>query len=210
MCCLSILPNDVLGILGSLASLIGVGLTVFLYRLGRKLQERSDELAKETHMLATGLRLDQIRSFYELSKDQPNHKYWTFRWRFETFDFLGLSVSDNYGHFYCRVRIKGQTNDPSNIGLERKSEEDGYLVEAVELKKDEKRDALPFDVGTTLFCFSQGNDLKLTQGDNSLTLEPQFNFEIVGLGAHTIHFGKGNRKANELRAFHRMKDKIQN
>jgi hypothetical protein len=152
------------------------------------------------------LRLDTIRNLYENTKEwapvsnqetaldsnsltlkQKAHLYWHYRWRFETYDQVSLSVfrrirgtSEQVSLGACTVDILGFSDKADHIGFEnRKSEH--YIVKMVSFESGGGQE-FPFQQNELAAVFDVEGRLTLSKGIDVYTTEEQYPCMIVGIG----------------------------
>ena len=176
-----------------------------------KIQEQTTALEKHTeaiHNHTKILRLDNIRYLYELSKGQETYGFWHFKWRFETFDRLSITVQHKTGDDLvalggCELFIQGFSNAADHVGFERRSPE-FYKAKVGNIQASEGK-LFPFAEGDIVACFDQNLEHQMiSKGTDPYTMEPKYPFLIGGLGHHQI--GHGTPNADAAKVHPRIKD----
>lgn len=194
-----------------LAIVTGLCIPFFLYWIQKKSQDKIDTFTqnslKTIHQQSTvakdilvDMRNENYRIFMKLFGD--DNDYWRFKWRFETWDYLGLIVetngSDN-AHKYLRIQILGTTENFQNITYDQSY--DYYICKVIESNWLEY-----FPVGTVVSCFYFNDKEYISKYVGSI-VEPEekFTFSIGGLGTHRVG-GQTDRDAITVKYFPRAKD----
>jgi hypothetical protein len=169
--------------LGTLLGLYGVWLTLEIFRIGDKLSQQQGKVTEEVHRsVMTGLKIQhghELRRKYEEAKETDEDQrrtYWHFIWRFETLDFMGLSVKPDG---YARIRVIGVNNPPLETRIEQ-MELPIYTVEVLEVQRNEdlKR-------GRAYCRCINGKTFISNEADELDLHNPVFEFSIRGIGAIT-------------------------
>jgi hypothetical protein len=204
-----------------LGAAIGVGLSVFAIWFSKKLgdestvittaiRENTAAIQKQTdavHRHTKVLRLDNLRYLYEISREKEFHPYWHFRWRFETYDSVSVTVQERNGEERvnlgaCNLLIRGFSNAADHIGFEgRESEFYTANISNVTLSDGQQ---FPFVENELVGCFEQDGELMISKGIAPWTREPSYLFLIVGIGNQQLR--RGERNADNARTFPRIKD----
>lgn len=173
----------------------------------RQNTEATQVLSAATHKHTKVLRIDNLRNLYELSKGQSQHGYWTFRWRFETYDCLTLQLQQKNGNDitvlgHCKADIQGFSNAADHLGFEHR-ESEFYVVKIRNAQASEGQE-FPFQDGDTLACFDNNGQTMISKGTDPWTMSPKYAFSITGLGHQQI--GHGEVMADTAQIFPRIKD----
>jgi hypothetical protein len=163
--------------IGALLGIYGAWLTLEIFRIGDKFSQQQNKLIEEVHRsVMTGLKVQhahELRRKYEDAKDEGPHLYWHFVWRFETQDFLGLSLKPNG---FVRVHILGSNNKAMETNLER-LEIPIYTVDVYEVQENEELH------NGRAYCWCLNGRTFISNNANAIELQqPSIEFEIVGLG----------------------------
>lgn len=165
---------------GTLLGVYSVWLTLEIFRIGATFSQQQQKLIEEVHTsVMSGLKVQhgmELRRRYFEARDADNiqaRDYWHFIWRFETYNFLGLSLQPNG---YARVRILGSNNPPLEHDLEQ-LENPIYTVDVYEVLE---RDDL---VNGRAYCTSINGRTFISNHCNEIELlPPMIEFLIAGLG----------------------------
>ena len=197
-------------IAGILIGVFGVVLAVIFYNSQKKSQEKMDKFVSDalaqlkgyeqtSFDLLVGLRNENLRLFMK-HFDDDECGYWHFKWRFETWDSLGLTVYINEEDtFYLKIRISGTTDDFRKNPFD--GEHEYFLCEVSESSNESL-----FNVGDKISCF-YSNRTKYISKYIGRVIEPEdkFKFTIGGLG--NMRFGSGGDiSASEVESAMRAKD----
>lgn len=203
-------------------AILGIAISGYAIWFSKKLSDDSnmiadsirantDAIQKQTlaiHTQTKILRLDNLRNLYELSRgDSQKHRYWHFRWRFETYDTLGVQIhiknNNEYETMgYCDLQIQEFSVLAGHLGFEHR-ESEFYTAKIANFEAAEGHRA-PFQNGEIIACFEQNGDLIISKGIDPYTLEPKFHFNVVRLGPYQS--GSGERTVGTLPTFPRIKD----
>ena len=137
-----------------------------------------------TFNLIVGIRNENFR-IYMRHFDEDKNGYWHFKWRFETWNTLGLSVKlDDGKESFIHVKVLGTTEDFRDNSYDGASYE-YYICEV----SDSNNKAL-FPIGLKVACFYYNNSkyISVTVG-NMTEPEDKYKFGIVGLGSVQVGFG---------------------
>jgi len=199
----------------------GIALSVFAIWFSKRLADESSKISEairantevtQQHTQAIYkhakiLRLDNLRNLYELSRGGEAHSYWHFRWRFETYDFLGVSVSEKdgenvtlLGHF--DLFIQGFSVAADHTGFERRESE--FYVAKIQTPQAVEGEQFPFAENESVACFDQEGHLIISKGVDPWTLERKYSMTIVRLGP--LGHGYGPRTVETMNVFPRIKD----
>ena len=175
------------------------------------IQKQNDAIQLQTdatHRHTKVLRLDNLRNLYELSRgDDRRHHYWHFRWRFETYDCLGVQINkvDDTGEVYlgsCDLLIQGFSNRADHIGFEGRESE--FYIAKIGTIAPTDGQTFPFHEGELVACFDQQGQLKLSKGVDPWTTETCYDFSIGGMGNNQIW--SGERTVETMQSYPRIKD----
>lgn len=152
------------------------------------------------------LRLDNLRYLYEISRGNQYHEYWHYRWRFETYDCLNVTVYDQNNDKYlggCDLMIQGFSNEADHLGFEHRTPE--FYVAKIKDAQAGVGHNFPFKDGdlVAVFCVNSSH-LVISKGTDPYTMEQMFKLTIAGLG-HT-QFQSDIPKADTAQIFQRIKD----
>lgn len=184
---------------GALLGVYGAWLTLEIFKIGDTFGQQQQKLIEEVHStVMTGAKtqhMHELRRKYEEAKtrnDDHAERYWHFIWRFESYDFLGLSLEPNG---YARVRILG-INNPAFETSYQKLENPIYTVEVYEVLENTE-----LKMGRA-FCSSINGSHYISNSANEIELyNPRIKFQITGLGPIS-----GGAVRNRPPNFRRLKD----
>ena len=170
---------------GAILGVIGIWLTLEIFRIGDDFSTQQQDLISEVHktvMTASKTtHFQELRRQYELAKaaatgeNDPKVNYWHFIWRFETYSELSISLVDPQGH--ARIRILG-TNIPAFDTNFEKMSVPIYTVDVLEVKCPDNR----LSKGRA-YCWCLNATLYISDNANEIELQAPFaTFIIVGLG----------------------------
>jgi hypothetical protein len=185
--------------MGTLLGVYGVWLTLEIFRIGDKLSQQQGKVIEEVHRsVMTGLKIQhshELRRKFEEAKeleDEQKRSYWHFIWRFETLDFMGLSLKPEG---YTRIRVIGINNPPLETRIEQ-LELPIYTVEVLEVLQQNE-----LKRGRAYCCCINGKAFISNEADELDLHSPVFEFSINGIGAITAG-STGPRPKN----YKRLKD----
>lgn len=206
-----------------LGTVIGIGLSIFAIWLSKKLsdegsaisnairdntaaiQRQTDAVHKHTKIL----RIDNLRNLYELSKGQDIHSYWHFRWRFETFDRITVTLlqeisgDEQVALGACELFIQNFSNSAEHIGFENLQPE--FYTARVGSVMPQGGQEFPFAENDLVACFSENLErLIVSKGIDPYTGEAKYLFTIGGIGRE--QFRRGQPTADTATTFPRIKD----
>ena len=196
--------------LSVLSIVISVAVAFYIYYKQKKSQDVMDKFVKDTLAqlksyeqtsfdLLVGQKNDSLRLFMR-HFDEDSGGYWHFKWRFETWDVLGLNVTlENGSDCYIKIRVLGTTDDFRNNTYG--GDHEYYISEVIETNKSDL-----FPKGTKVSCFFI-NESKYVSKYVGRIIEPEekFKFTIGGLGHGRVGSG-GDYSANEKSYAIRAKD----
>lgn len=202
-----------------ISSAFGILFSLYAFWFSKKLSNEGNQLIAElnnytaainaqtieVHKNTKILRLDNLRSLYDYSRDTEHNKYWHFRWRFETFNHLGISVKVNERSFFYRLKILGQNYPSNNVGLESPNNMDieAYIVEAYEYLSEDS--GAPLTVGTKYYAYFFNGKKYLSRGQLHSDLD-KFEFSISTLGRPEFRYGNAEDNVDSEEIFLRVKD----
>jgi len=175
--------------------IVGIFISLLIYHRQTKSQKQIDDFVKDAltqlktyeqtaFNLLVSLRNENLRIFMK-QFDEDKNGYWHFKWRFESWDVLGLSVKlTESSECYIRVRILGTTDDFRANTYENSAYE-YFLCDVIDSNNNSE-----FSVGERVACF-YFNDCKYISKSVGRIVEPEtkLKFSIVGLG--NIRSGSG-------------------
>lgn len=172
----------------------------------RSIAQASHRQTASVHRSTKILRLDNLRYLYEISRGTDFHNYWHFRWRFETYDQVSVTVTsqdDKIVYGDCRLLIQGYSNDANHLGFERRASE--FYISKVSSAKASSDQTFPFADGDLIASYSvNGTQLMISKGTDVYTTELQYKMTIGGLGQAQMH--SGIPTADNAKIYPRIKD----
>jgi len=155
---------------------------------------------------------EELRNRYKSSSEENDRFYWHFRWRFETYDRLGIQVivnekNTNKVNCYYDIYIKGTSNRPDQVGFEHQPlQNDVYVAEIIGLSDGNPPNA-PFKSGEYVSCFIRNGKTLITLGDGFDDVDfPSYPFQIGGLGFRQGGSMKSMRTAKDVELHDRTKE----
>jgi hypothetical protein len=206
-----------------LGAVIGVGLSIFAIWFSKKLSDGSAAISeairkntevtqKQTdaiHRHSKILRIDNLRNLYELSKGQDTHSYWHFRWRFETFDRITVTLLQEISRDErvvlgaCELLIQNFSNSAEHIGFENLQPE--FYTTRVGSVMPQGGQEFPFAENDLVACFSENLErLIVSKGIDPYTREAKYLLTIGGIGREQSR--RGQPTADTATTFPRIKD----
>lgn len=196
---------------GLALGVVGIVLSLLIYHRQTKSQKKMDEFIKDAlaqlktyeqtaFNLLVSLRNENLRTLMK-QFDEDKSGYWHFKWRFESWDVLGLRVElSESSECYIRISILGTTNDFRDNTYENGSYE-CFLCDVIDSNNQSE-----FSVGERVACF-YFNDCKYISKSVGRIIEPEakLKFSIVGLGSFRSGSG-GDVPAIECSFSARAKD----
>ncbi len=184
----------ILGCLGVLVSVAGVYISVLIFKKQAKTQKQMDDFVasalnqlkvyEQTGFdLLVALRNDNLRLFAN-QFDKEEKGYWHYKWRFETWDELGLIVHlSDTSECVVRVKILGTTEDFRKNTFDIKY--NYYICEVIESNNVEV-----FPIKLKVACFIYNGTSYISKTVSTIgEHEEKYKFIIAGLGPIQVEWG---------------------
>lgn len=195
--------NDWVTSIGTIASLIGIMLAVFLFYISEKAQLNMKRLSEEVHSLSIMTYKNQslqllLDNHLKSPLDTKERAYWHYRFSFENYDVLRLRLDNDES---LTIKINGTNVAP----FQPPAENILTYIYAVEVI-DSSDYRIP--IGKAYCSFIDGKN-KISLLCNQLDLiDPIFGFEIVGPDIlHSAWVGDMPKFYNRLKNLHQYKSK---
>lgn len=203
---------------GNVASFIGILLSLILFWLGNRfnsklktisenilsISEQNTKSQKLSNVFLKKIKIENIRWIYYLKKYviQKNYRSFYFKWRFETYDRLGIWIQSGANQINVCISILGVNNEEStNISYE--SDETFYIVKINEIKNENNIPTF-LKKHEKYACYCSNNVFYISKGTSISSLQDSHKFDIVGLGKqkHETH----DILVDDVQIFSRIKD----
>ena len=156
---------------------------------------KQSEISKD---LLINIRNDELRTFMNLFSEEEK-SYWHYKWRFETFDELGLTIQleDDYLS-NITVKVLGTTKKFNDRSIGHNYE--FYICKLIE--SDQK----VYKEGDFVSCFFFNDKKYISKNiDTSFIPEDRFTFSILSLGTPAVGISS-EKPASEINFHPRLKD----